>query len=282
MISRIRWPLLELELRWAYRDAIRKKHVGAWGYSPHTSAWLVLKGWSRIERKDGAAEAGPGEWLIAPPGERLQLASDDCKHLSIAFVARWAFGRELFPFACPLVLPGAEVPALRRLGLPLAVETARRFPGSRHELPESSGPLHAHLHVAAGFYRWFEVLCTALQNRGILPELMEIDPRVEEAVKTLNQARTRMPGPAELAGQAGLSASQLNRLFRKNLGITVREYCQRRKLAAARSLLSASGSRVKEIAFQLGFLSSPHFSRWFHLSTGMTPSEWQVRGDSLL
>ncbi len=269
-------------MRWAYRDSIQKKHVGAWSYSPHTSAWLVLKGWARIERKDGIAEARKGEWLIAPPGERLQLASGDCRHLSIAFIARWVFGRELFPLSGPMVFSGAAAPSLRSLGLRLALDAARQFPGARHELPESSGPLHGHLRLAAGFHSWFELLGATFEKRGIRPELMEIDPRVEEAVKGLNRTRARMPEPSELASQAGLSVSQMNRLFRQDLGITVREYCQRRKLAAARSLLAASGSRVKETAFQLGFLSSQHFSRWFHLGTGMTPSQCQASGDAPL
>lgn len=282
LISRIRWPLLELELRWAYRDAIQRKHIGNRGYSPHASAWLVLKGWSRIRMKEGVGEAREGEWLIAPPGERLQQASGDCTHLSIAFVARWVFGRELFPLARPVVFSGSEAPGLRVLGLRLASDAARDFPGARHELPEASGPLLAHLRLAAGFFSWFEVLGNALKERGIQPDLMGIDPRVEEAVQILNRAMQRMPEPQELAGQTGLSASQLNRLFRQELGMTVSDYCKRRKLAAACTLLSASGSRVKEVAFRLGFLSSQHFSRWFHLGTGMTPSQWQARGDASL
>ena len=282
MISRSRWPLLELELRWAYRDAIQRKHVGKMGYSPHTSAWLVLKGWSRVKTKEGAAEARKGEWLIAPPGERMQQASGDCTHLSIAFVARWVFGRELFPFARPVVFSGSEAPALRVLGLRLASDAALRFPGARHELPESSGPLPAHLCLAAGFYSWFEALGESLKKSGIQPDQMEIDPRVEEAVRILNRAMQRMPDPQELAGQTGLSASQLNRLFRQELGMTVSDYCKRRKLAAARTLLGAPGSRVKEVAFRLGFLSSQHFTRWFHLGTGMTPSQCQARGDASL
>lgn len=281
LISRVRWPLLELELRWVYRDFIQKKHVGNWWYNPHASAWLVLQGWSRVKNKKGTAEARAGEWLVAPPGERLQHASDDCKHLSIAFVARWVFGRELFPLGQPLAFPGKAHPALRVLGLRLAADAAKHFPGARHELPGYSGTLRAHLHLASGFYAWFEVLGGVLEKKGIQPDLGGIDPRVEESVRSLDRTRDRMPEPHELARQAGISVSQLNRLFRQELGITVREYSRRRRLVLARTLLAAPGSRVKETAFRLGFLSSQHFSRWFHLGTGMTPSQYQTGGESI-
>lgn len=278
LISRAHWPLLELEMRWVYRDVIQKKHVGNWWYNPHASAWLVLRGWSRVKNKKGAAEARAGEWLVAPPGERLQHASGDCEHLSIAFVARWVFGRELFPLGQPLVFPGKEHPSLRVLGLRLAADAARHFPRARHELPWHSGTLRAHLRLTAGFYAWFEVLAEVLEKKGIQPDLGSIDPRVGESVRSLDRVRDRLPEPDELARQAGISASQLNRLFRRELGVTVREYCQRRRLVLARTLLAASGSRVKETAFRLGFLSSQHFSRWFHHGTGMTPTQYQTGG----
>ena len=281
-ISRNHWRLLRLELRWAYRDRVEQKHVRHWNFSPHTSAWLVLKGWARVEKKEGAAEACKGNWLIAPPGERMQQASEDCELLSIAFLARWVFGRELFPMSYPITFSEREVPALRTLGLRLASDAERLFPHARHELPEHSGPTNAHLRLTAGFYAWFEVLGSALEKRGIKPDFLELDPRVEEAVQILDRAEQRMPNPAEVARRIGLSPSQMNRLFRQELGITVHDYCQRRKRVAARTLLAAPGSTVKETAFQLGFLSSQHFSRWFRLGTGMTPSECQASGNKTL
>lgn len=276
LISRSRWPLLELRLQWVYRDSVQRKHVGVWCYNSYTSAWLVLKGWVRVTRKEGVAEARKGEWLVAPPGERLHQASEDCELLSIVFVARWVFGREFFPFSCAMVISETEVPALRVFGFRLASVAREFFPNARHELPKRSGPLFAHLRLEADFYTWYEALSGALEKRGIKPELIELDPRVEKAVQILNQIQPRTPDPLELAGQTGLSASHLDRLFRKELGITVHEYCHRHKLAAARSLLAVSGSQVKETAFRLGFLSSQHFSRWFRLGTGMTPSQCQA------
>lgn len=257
-------------------------HVGVRSFSPHTSAWLVLRGWARASTADGPAEARAGEWLISPPGERLQEASDDCRHLSIAFVARWVFGRELFPFVRPFSFPETEVPALRVHGLRLAAEAARHFPKARHDLPDSSGPLFAHVRLAAGFYAWFESVETVMKNRRIEPVLMEVDPRVEEAVRVVNRTPSRTPLPRELASHAGLGLSQFNRLFRQELGMSIHAYCQQRKLGAARALLAAPGSRVKETAFHLGFLSSQHFSRWFHMRTGMTPSQYQDRAGMAL
>jgi len=282
LVSRNHWQLLRIELLWLYRNIVERKHIGRWGYTPHTSAWLVLKGSASIRRKEGFAEARKGDWLIGPPGERFQQASEDCELLSIAFLAQWVFGRELFSISRPLSFSGEEAPTLRLLGLGLSSDAKRLFPSSRRELPALSGPVRSHLKLTADFYSWFEVLCGVLEKKGIQPDVVELDPRVEKAVRILDRAEQQMPGPVEMARQIGLSASQLSRLFRQELGITVHEYCQKRKLAAARTLLATSGSSVKETAFRLGFLSSQHFSRWFHLGAGMTPSQCQARGHAVL
>lgn len=278
LIPRERWRLLRLELRWAYRGRVQPRYVGHWGYSPQSTAWLVLRGWARIRGGGGVAEARTGDWLVAPPGERLAEASDDCEILSLAFVARWAFGRELFPLARPVAFAGRSVPLLRALGVRLASDVERGFPGARYELPEASGTVAAHLRLEAGFRAWFAALAACLQRMGFRPDVASLDSRVEEAVELIERSEPRSAHPSGVAKDVGLSASQLNRLFRRDLGMTLREYSRRHRLAVARTLLAGSGTSVKEIAFRLGFVSPQHFSRWFRQGTKMTPSRCRVSG----
>lgn len=64
--------------------------------------------------------------------------------------------------------------------------------------------------------------------------------------------------------------------------LLVREYCERRKLAAARGFLIASDLSVKETDFRLGFRSPQHFSRWFRARAGLSPSGLRRNGDPVI
>ncbi|MBI3831443.1 MAG: helix-turn-helix transcriptional regulator [Planctomycetes bacterium] len=275
-LSRERWHLLKLELYWVYRGAIDPRYIDCQTFTPASTAWLILRGWAGLRCKSGVVRAQENEWLVAPPGERTVVASRDCELLSIAFVARWAFGRELFPLPAALVLSGGPGPALRGLAVRLACEAERWFPRARYQLPASVGSMRGHLRLAAAFYPWFEAFADSLQSAGLFPDVLGLDSRIEQALRALDRDDRQIPTPGKLARLVALSPSQLNRLFRRELGKTVRNYCESRKLDAARSLLVASNVSIKETAHRLGFLSSQHFSRWFRRSAGTTPSHYRT------
>ena len=273
LVPRQRWHLLRAELRWAYRGRTHQQHSNRWFHTPHTSAWLILEGSARVRTASGQCSANAGEWLIAPPGERWQHASADCQILSICFVWHWIFGRELFPLTAPIKLASSDVPYLKPPGLQLAKKAGQFFPGARTHLPERDGPLGAHLELENAFGVWLLQYYRALMHRGIRPCMMTLDPRVEQAVQIFDRPGRNPPRPAELSKQLSLSQGQLNRLFLRDLGTTLREYGERQKLASARGHLQGSQLSVKETAFRLGFLSPQHFSRWFRQRTGVSPTQ---------
>jgi AraC-like DNA-binding protein len=221
----------------------------------------------------GACRARAGQWLIAPPGERWQQTSVDCQLLSVCFVWQWIFGRELFPLAGGVKLESGDVPGLKSTGVRLAKKVESHFPGTRSELPELSGPITAHLQLQADFNTWLSEYYHAMTRHGERPCLMTLDARVEEAVRMLDRPDRDAPRPAALAKHLGLSPSQLNRLFLRQLGTTLHGYGERQKLASARMLLGGSGLSVKETSFRLGFLSPQHFSRWFRRQAGTSPTQ---------
>jgi transcriptional regulator GlxA family with amidase domain len=96
---------------------------------------------------------------------------------------------------------------------------------------------------------------------------------VDEAVQIMDRPGGHALRPAELCRQLGLSQSQLNRLFLRELGTTVHGYGEQQKLASARMLLGGSNLSVKETAFRLGFMSPQHFSRWFRKHSGVSPTQ---------
>lgn len=62
----------------------------------------------------------------------------------------------------------------------------------------------------------------------------------------------------ELAKCAGLSLRQLQRRFQMELGVSPKQWLQRRRLEIARTL-EAKGLRAKQIAAELRFTDTSHF-----------------------
>jgi AraC-like DNA-binding protein len=78
-----------------------------------------------------------------------------------------------------------------------------------------------------------------------------------------------------LADRAKLSASQLQREFRRLFGLTVGEYILRLRLLMARRRLRTTDDAVGRIATDCGFYDQAHFTRAFKKYTGQTPLEYR-------
>ena len=76
---------------------------------------------------------------------------------------------------------------------------------------------------------------------------------------------------AQLAKHAGLDASYLSRLFKKDVGVTINEYVRTRKIDTAMNLLIYSDYSSAQISSILAFPSQSYFSEIFRKHTGMSP-----------
>ena len=80
----------------------------------------------------------------------------------------------------------------------------------------------------------------------------------------------------DLAGCAGVSPRECQRMFRRYLHCRPMEYlCQRRLLVAAEQL-AATSFPVTEIALQCGFSSPSYFSKQFKRLVGQTPAAYRA------
>ena len=73
----------------------------------------------------------------------------------------------------------------------------------------------------------------------------------------------------------GISGSRLARLFRRCLGVTVREYVKRKRLCLAAQQLKNPALSVKEIALGLGYRNAWDFQRQFKHLFSLTPTEFR-------
>ncbi|MDD2598204.1 MAG: AraC family transcriptional regulator [Kiritimatiellae bacterium] len=81
----------------------------------------------------------------------------------------------------------------------------------------------------------------------------------------------------ELARLCNISASQLERNFRKVLGYSPHEYLLRVRVRSACRELEQTNWTIARIAQECGFYDHSHFSRTFTKLTGVTPSAYRRR-----
>ena len=74
---------------------------------------------------------------------------------------------------------------------------------------------------------------------------------------------------------AGLSRSQLTRLYAKYLGIGPAERLRQLRIEKAREMLRGSTLSIKQIAHVCGFTCPNHFCRVFQQVTGGTPTSFR-------
>ena len=101
----------------------------------------------------------------------------------------------------------------------------------------------------------------------------------DETMRTLtNYIEAHLSEPlsvAELSALVYLSPSQINRIFRRALGVSPYAYILDRRLARAKLLLRATPMPVRDIAEGLGFCDEHYFTSLFRRKHGITPSAYR-------
>lgn len=75
----------------------------------------------------------------------------------------------------------------------------------------------------------------------------------------------------------GISKYHLQRVFKRNTGMSPLEYVTKLRIDEASARLQATEQTITDIAHDLGYTSSAHFSNVFRQQTGYTPSEYRMR-----
>ena len=81
-----------------------------------------------------------------------------------------------------------------------------------------------------------------------------------------------------IADIAGLSTRSLQRMMKKH-GVSYNDLLNAARRQYAETRLNNSGSKISDIAYQLGYNDTAHFTRAFKRWTGMTPSEFRNNQD---
>ncbi len=96
------------------------------------------------------------------------------------------------------------------------------------------------------------------------------DERIDKAISYLKEQYERVIPLEEVAAHCHLSPSRFLHLFKENTGISYRRAQLWSKLMAALPLMA--NQSLTEIAHEVGFSDSAHFSRMFKENFGFSPS----------
>jgi len=80
----------------------------------------------------------------------------------------------------------------------------------------------------------------------------------------------------ELADASELSTSYVSKLFHREVGITIAQYIQNKKIDAAKNLLAFTEYSTIEIANYLRFSSESYFINVFRKNCGLTPKKFRA------
>lgn len=79
----------------------------------------------------------------------------------------------------------------------------------------------------------------------------------------------------QLAEFMNMSRSALSKAFRRDMGISLKEYLTRIQMERAMNLLSSTDLTIEEIVFQLGYTNVPYFYRNFKKMVGESPGKYR-------
>ena len=77
----------------------------------------------------------------------------------------------------------------------------------------------------------------------------------------------------EIAGKMNYSLAHINRLFKKETGVTLSKYFTDLKLEYAKRLVETTSESILDISQQVGFSSLSHFTKLFSKYYGSTPAK---------
>jgi AraC-like DNA-binding protein len=86
-----------------------------------------------------------------------------------------------------------------------------------------------------------------------------------------------LPSVAYCAHALNLSVNYFGDLIKRETGISAQEYIQNKTIHLAKNKIFDLHKTINDVAYELGFKYPQHFSRFFKLKTGVSPSDYRVQ-----
>lgn len=227
---------------------------------PHRHAWsqtlLYLSGNGRQKIAESEARVSPGTLVMLPPGVlHAFVRTHGPAPLCVMIDFQLKGARSLAPILCSL--NRSDLAGMReQLGLLTA-------------WPAEKGALRWEAAIAV-----LQSLTIALRASGWVKQ---ISPGTKAgpgpAIQDLLNQLLHVPSLTEVIRRSGYQRDHLNRLVKRETGLTLGQYRAHQRLAKSKELLS-QGMQVAGVATAVGLHDQSYFARWFRHQTGKRPSSW--------
>lgn len=126
-------------------------------------------------------------------------------------------------------------------------------------------------------YKFLELLVksSAIPKQEIITKKM--NPYVSQSLEIISKQAHKNISVRSLSEQLSINPSYLSRLFKADIGSSIKEYINEIRLTIGNDLLSSTNYSIHEISELTGFTSSQTFSKAFKQSRGVTPSIYRKR-----
>jgi len=211
--------------------------------------------------------------------QRIEEHSSTIRAGSLVFLpagVEHAFHREANrrPVALALDFDWKEAAGQKPRVSPLSSATLRdaRQIISRISHLQSGQEGESSIHVSVEIVKLMALL---VQTLGfVTPARAQSSPIIRKVEMLLNAPDYANLSLKTLACQSGYNHDHLNRLLKRQSGLTLGQLKSRKLLQKAQKLLQQSGP-ISDVSELLGFNDPNYFSRWFRKQTNLSPRAWR-------
>jgi len=114
-----------------------------------------------------------------------------------------------------------------------------------------------------------QVLREKGRSEGDSPDL------VKQVIQYIEKHYMDEIGIGQIASQLNVSANYLSTLFHKKTGVTFMKYLTRIRMLKAKELLLNTNLQIKQVAEEVGYYSTRHFTKLFTQTFGSYPSDYR-------
>lgn len=145
------------------------------------------------------------------------------------------------------------------------------FFGNMHDALMSD-KLHGNLRASGYLYSFLVELERCKSGTGTCSET---NPAIIKCVDYIDNNFRSPITMEQLCRITGVSKQYLCRLFRNTLNVRPMEYIAKRRIQAAKELLTGTKMSIEEIVEQTGFCGSSYFCKLFKRYEGITPTQFR-------
>ncbi|WP_138223131.1 helix-turn-helix domain-containing protein [Nibricoccus aquaticus] len=269
------WNAVRCRLLWCYRN--QPNTIKGSFETMNFILWHMLEGEVDVTASGPPVKAGKGSWMVLVPGlgRRTQSFSPKSRIISIHFAVEVGSAKWEGPSVA--VLKGNPE-------LEAAAEVLEQFTYKKHAdgIPPG-GPIlsissfEEQIEVREKIWAFWRILAPQIATAGIrlrAPDLTH--PLMAKSMTLIESWPMAANWNRRKVSQAvGVSASQLDRIWRDTCGQTPFQFWSQRRLLYACSQLQSMERGVKEIAHELGFVHLSQFSNWFRRHQHTSPRTYR-------